>query len=662
MFESGTSGASPAKSEHWLGKGNALFPDPFFDMASLAMPTNSAAVLRYCEFIVSQNPTLRQAIHRIVSYFCTDIDVTDKEAAREEKLKFKMFMRHELRIMAELNKILLDRMVYGNAFVSILMPFRRYLSCPGCAKNGRALVLPLAQVYNNKQFNFRWKEFEFHATCPRCKYSGQWSHRDRPSTQETDVKVKRWNPHEIEIEYDALSDDCAYIWKIPEAYRKDIRVGNLYHLERANWEVIKAVKANQHLRFDDGVVFHMREPTLAGQYTQGWGFSRILTSFRQAWYVQILRRFNEAIAADFVMPFRLLSPGVKAGTGDSNGDPLVVSDLSDVSQRLLDIVADHRKDPATWHTCPFPVEYQILGGEARQLAPRELLQEGVDELLNGVGVPGDMYRGTMSMQTVYPAMRLFESQHAPLIQEVNDLLQFVSQAVARALNWEPIECRLLPPTIADDVNQQMAKLQLMLSRQISQTSGLQSLNLDVEEENRRMLEEERFVAEEQAKMQKEMEGQQMQQTMVPPTAQTALQGGMPQGGQPGAPQQGGMQPGTAPAAFAASTPMSPNKPMSITEMDSRAQAIAQQLMMVSPAQKDSMMTQLKNDSPPLHSHVKALMEQMRKQTQDQLAQQGGQPGQASQASSPMAKMGGLLQFMIRSDNDVNSSSHHGPAA
>lgn len=93
-------------------------------------------------------------------------------------------------------------------------------------------------------------------------------------------------------------------------------------------------------------------------------------------------------------------------------------------------------------------------------------------------------------------------------------------------------------------------------------------------------------------------------------------------------------------------------------MESRAQAIAQQLMMVSPAQKDSMMTQLKNDSPPLHSHVKALMEQMRKQTQEAAQQQG----QASQASSPMAKMGGLLQFMIRSDNDVNDSSHYGPPA
>lgn len=671
MFEGGTSSStSTAKSEHWLGKGNALFPDPFFDMASLAMPTNSAMILRYCEFIVSQNPTLRQAIHRIVSYFCTDIDITDKEAAREEKQKFKLFMRHELRIMAELNKILLDRMTYGNAFVSVLMPFRRYLACPGCAKNGRALVLPLSQVFNNKQFNFQWKDFAFHATCPRCKYSGQWSHRDRPSTQEKDVRIKRWNPHEIEIQYDALSDECAYIWRIPESYRKDIRSGSLFHLERANWEVIKAVKENQHLRFDDGVVFHMREPTLAGQYTQGWGFSRILTSFRQAWYVQILRRYNEAIAADFVMPFRLLSPGVKAGTGDGNGDPLVLTDMADTSQRLLDIVADHRRDPATWHTCPFPVEYQILGGEARQLAPRELLQEGNDELLNGVGVPADMYRGTMSMQTAVTAMRLFESQHAPLIQEVNDLLKFVSQAVARALNWEPIECRLLPPTIADDVNQQMAKLQLMLSRQISQTSGLQPLNLDPEEENRRMLEEERFVAEEQAKHQKDMEGQQLQQTMVAPTAQATMQAGMPQSGMPaaggmppgggGAPAQqgGGMPPGSAPAAFAASTPLSPNKPMSVMEMESRAQAIAQQLMMVSPAQKDSMMTQLKNDSPPLHSHVKALMEQMRKQTQEAAQQQG----QASQASSPMAKMGGLLQFMIRSDNDVNDSSHHGPPA
>ena len=649
MFEVGNSVSASGKSEYWVARGNALFPDPFFDVASLAMPTNSAAALRYCEFIMSQNPTLRQAIHRIVSYFCTDIDITDKEASREEKLKFREFLRHDVRIMAEINKILLDRMTYGNAFISVLMPFRRYLSCPGCAKAGRALVLPLAQVYNNKQFNFRWQKFEFHATCPKCKYSGPWSHRDRPSMQDADVRIKRWNPHEIEIVYDALRDDCSFIWKIPESYRKDIRQGSLYHLERANWEVIKAVKENQHLRFDDGVVFHMKEAPLAGQYTQGWGLSRVLVNFRQAWYVQILRRYNEAIAADFVMPFRLLAPGVKSGS--TTGDPLMTTDLSDVSRQLLDIVAEHRRDPATYHTCPFPVEYQVLGGEARQLSPRELLQEGTDELLNGTGVPADMYRGTMSLQTAFTAMRLFESQHAPLIQEVNDLLQFIVKNVARALNWEPIACRLLPPTLADDVNQQMAKLQLMLSRQISQTTGLQPLNIDFEEESRRMLEEERLTAELQADMQKEMEGQQMQQMLVPPASQMALQG-MQQGAQPGG-QPGAPQPQGASQAFAASTPLSPNRPISLSELNSRAETIANQLMMAPPAQKDSMLAQLKNDAPALHSHVKALMAQKREQAQQAAAQQ---PGQASQASSPMAKMGEDWQQRI---GDVHDSGNYG---
>jgi hypothetical protein len=52
----------------------------------------------------------------------------------------------------------------------------------------------------------------------------------------------------------------------------------------------------------------MREDALAGVRNRGWGISRVLANFRQAWYVQVLHRYNEAIALDYVIPFRLITP------------------------------------------------------------------------------------------------------------------------------------------------------------------------------------------------------------------------------------------------------------------------------------------------------------------------------------------------------------------
>ena len=120
----------------------------------------------------------------------------------------------------------------------------------------------------------------------------------------------------MEILWDPLTDDTSHVWKIPADYRKLLNEGNLYHLERANWEILDAVKNQQDLRFDNDVVYHMKEQALGGVHNRGWGISRVLSNFRQAWYVQVLHRYNEAIALDYVIPFRVLTPMPRGGVGE----------------------------------------------------------------------------------------------------------------------------------------------------------------------------------------------------------------------------------------------------------------------------------------------------------------------------------------------------------
>jgi hypothetical protein len=106
-----------------------------------------------------------------------------------------------------------------------------------------------------------------------------------------------------------------YIWRIPEDYRRQIRQGSLFHLERVDQEVLKAVQLNQVFRFNPDAIFHMKEPTLSGMINRGWGIPRLLSNFRQIWYVQVLHRFNEAIALDYVIPFRIITPQPRQGAG-----------------------------------------------------------------------------------------------------------------------------------------------------------------------------------------------------------------------------------------------------------------------------------------------------------------------------------------------------------
>ncbi|NDC10687.1 MAG: hypothetical protein EBZ75_15385, partial [Oxalobacteraceae bacterium] len=292
-----------------LGRGvqaDERFPDPFCDVASLSMPESIQTALRWTEYIMNANGPYRQAIDRVVSYFITDVEIRDvgeNKTGREEKEKYETFLSDTLSIKNVLHSVGMDYMTYGNSFTSLLVPFRRYLFCAKCG-----LEMPLDRVMNSDQCAFSWQNFQFHATCPQCKYSGPWKHVDRRSGDTSHITVKRWSPHEIDILWDPYTGECSYVWKIPEDYRTLIKQGHLHHLERASWEVIQAIKNGQNLMFDKGVIFHLKEDPLAGMRNRGWGISRVLSNFREAWYYQILKRYNEAVALDYVIPFRVITP------------------------------------------------------------------------------------------------------------------------------------------------------------------------------------------------------------------------------------------------------------------------------------------------------------------------------------------------------------------
>lgn len=623
--------------------GDERFPDPFCDIASLSMPESIQSALRWTEYIMNANGVYRQAIDRVVSYFITDIEVYDagdNTTGREEKEKYRVFLEDTLQIRNVLHTLALDYMTYGNSFTSLLLPFRRYLSCKKCS-----FEMPFDKVYNSAQCAFSWQNFQFMATCPKCHYSGPWRHIDRRSGDAENMHVKRWNPHEIDILWDPYTDECSYVWKIPQDYRTLIKEGHLHHLERASWEVIQAIKNDQNLMFDKGVIFHLREDALAGMRNRGWGISRVLANFRQAWYVQILQRYNEAIALDYVVPFRVITPQPKGGDGQTS-DPVHMVNLSNFAARVQSMIRARRTDPARWNVLPFPVAYQSLGGDASQLAPRDLLDQGLDTLLKCIGMPVELFNGTLSFQAAPAALRLFEANWSHLPHNLNKFLTELVGQISRFMSWEPVGAKLVRVTHADDLNRQMAKLQLMQAQQISKGTGLKSVGLDYEEEVKRMLEEEKIYADEQMRMQKEMEQAQQMQDL---SQQAEMMGGMGNagagatgmpaqgGGAPapagGAPAPGGMPQMGQPSAvdqFIMQRQNSPNVPRTPEDLQTQAQLIANDLLSKPEAIKDSELIKLKRGDQTMHALVTSIIDDIRQQARTQggamvMQQQFGQP-------------------------------------
>lgn len=614
------------------GRNTEHFPDPFCDMASLSMPTTIQDALRWCEYILNANGPYREALNRVISYFLTDVEIVSATGdhdsiGREEREKYLDFLNDTLGIRNILHTVALDFMSYGNSFTSLLVPFRRYLSCAQCG-----FEAPLKRVYNTPEFAFGWNDFDFHASCPQCHYKGRFRHVDRRSGEKNAIKIKRWSPHEIDILHDPYTDDTSYIWKIPDDYRQLVKKGHLYHLERSSWEIIQAVKNNKHLLFDDDVIYHMREMPMAGLRSRGWGYSRVLTNFRQAWYYQVLHRYNEAIALDYVIPFRVITPMPRPGAaGGETGDPVLSINMGTFVSRIQGMLKARRRDPARWNVLPFPIEYKALGGDATQLAPKDLLELAMDMLLTACGVPIELYKGTLTAQAAPAALRLFEANWSHLTHNLNRFLQKLVEKISQIMSWEPVTARLVRVTHADDLNRQMAKLQLMMGGQISKTTGLSSVGMEFLEEERRKLEEERIAAEEAQKQQEEMDqAAQMDQMAMPQQPPqgggdpSQAGGGAPQGAMQGAPAPAGQMglppgPGGASQQFGAQVGEEPTD--TPEALQGKAQTLASQVLSMPETQKDSFLIKLKKDSPTLHALVRSIVEDTKRQAQTQAGAQ-----------------------------------------
>ena len=609
------------------GRGEEPFPDPFMDYASTVMPENIRDALRYCEFIFNSNSMIREAARRVISYFITDIEVKgigDKDIGDDERGKYESFLNETLDIRTILHSVCLDFLCYGNSFTTLVVPFRRYLSCPKCF-----LDVPLKQVINDSSYSFKWKMPDFSANCPKCKYTGIWKRTDRRTNEPEEVRIRRWPAVEMEIRYDPVRDNRDYLWRIPEDYRLQVRRGDPQILETVPWEIVEAIAANGFLLFDKGAIYHMYEPTLSGVRARGWGISRTLVNFRHAWYCQVLHRYNEAIALDYVIPFRVISPQPQSSSLPEAGDPLMNMDLGGLRGQVQGMLRKHRRDPAAWHFLSTPIQYQALGGEAKNLAPTDLLEAGINNLLNGFGMPAELYRGTLSLQAALPAIRLFESSWYYLVHCMNGFLRKTTQDIGDAFGWEPAVCKLIKPSILDDVQLIMSKMQLMQSQQVSQTGVLRSLGLNFKDEQRQIMQEQRFTQEEQAKMQEDMDQSSLMEQMAPPvTDQLAQQGQQgaegqapPGPGQPPAPGQGGGQaPPQGPAGMAAqgmslATPTSPNQKVTPQDLQAKAQTLADQFLAMPESQRQSEMTKLKSQDPVIHSLVKQTIGNIRQQAQ-----------------------------------------------
>lgn len=636
------------------------YPSPFFDIAHTYLPTTIKQMFRWCRYYFLTNPIINATVFKLSEYPITEIEIDhpDKQVAT----RWKEYFEDHLNYRAFQIECGLDYNTYGNCLTTLSFPFQKHLTCSACRFTAEAKKIRPHWVFTN---------YEFRLSCPKCGHLGTASAKDQYLKDANGVRVMRWSPEDVEVTYSDLTGEYTYFYNIPTGVRNDVIIGKKDTVEQVPNIFFQALRQQKGVVFSKDLFFHLKRPTLADQ-DRGWGIPLLLPCLKDTFYLQIMKKAQEAILLEHIVPLRILFP--QAGSGTS--DPYTTINLVDWRDHVATEIARWRLDPNYIPILPLPVGNQTIGGDGRALLMVQEMQQMSDQLINGMQVPMEFIKGGLSYAGTNISMRMLENQFIVYLSRHARMAKWVMRSVADYLGWPLAGIRFKPFKMADDIQRKAFLFQLNQAGKVSDTTLLKDSDLDQDKEDEIMERETtgRMAATKKQQLaQAELQGEQQliimkaqakaQQELATATAAPVAPGepGGPEnaggapGGQAGAPMlppAGGAGNGAAGSmpSFGASplnagqnmgmgtTPGAAGAQMGASSILAMADTIATQLAAMDPANQMLAIKDLKKQSPELAELVLqklATMPNAATQLQQQAAPaQGAAPslGAAGQAA------------------------------
>jgi len=310
------------------GSNGVNYPSPFFDVAHTYLPTTVKQMFKFCRYYFMTNPLINAIVVKLSEYPVTDL-VVDHEDPEVVK-KWTDYLHDTLRIRPFQIECGLDYHCYGNCPVSLSFPFQKYLTCRNCGFSEQAKKLRKNWIYTSN---------EFRLSCPKCGHTGAAVPKDWYYPDASGIKPIRWNVEDIEVNYNDIKGTSTYFYNIPAPLRADITLGKKDVVEDMPQIFLQAIKQQKGVVFSPANFFHLKRATLAWQ-DRGWGIPLVLPVLKDAFYLQIMKKAQEAILLEHVVPLRILFPQAASGTSD----PFVSVNLLDWRDQVASEIARWRHD------------------------------------------------------------------------------------------------------------------------------------------------------------------------------------------------------------------------------------------------------------------------------------------------------------------------------
>jgi hypothetical protein len=474
------------------GRSGIRYPSPFFDIGHTYLPPTMKALMRWCRYYYLVNPLINTVIHKMSEYPITEIVIDEKNAAIKEK--WERILGTHLRYRAFQIEVGLDYYTYGMCIVTIHFPFDKYLVCRNCKYEDKA-----------KNLFYRWRNLEYIIVCDKCHQEGPAIIKDAQVQDVRRIKLQRWNPEYVNVDTGFAGSDPTYTFELPLQVKNDILLGKKNVLDTIPDIFIEAIRRGKFIKFSPENVFVFKRPIIS-QKDEGWGMPLIMPVLKDVFYLQILRKAQEMIAQEHIVPLRILFPQA----GGNTSDPYSTISLEQWKGKIENEIAKWKYDQNYIPILPLPVGNQTFGGDGKALGLYQEMEIWNQHIVAGMGVPQEFIFGGLQYSGSNVSMRMLENMFIGYRNDHENMLnEFTIKRISHFMGWPAVRAHMRRFKMADDLQRTAFFFQLNQAQKISDRTMLLEADFDpvVEEEQKK------------AELNKQIEWMRKQQV-----AQAAIQG------------------------------------------------------------------------------------------------------------------------------------------